>query len=416
MVVRAALAVGGPGLAVGRARLLLERLRALLELAGRERGRAPARRGIAEHALARLERVERLLEPPPVAGGGEAARRLRARRGERGRVRVRRRAAGPAAPAASRRASAASSGRRARSRAARRRRPRRRRSPAAPARRRPRLERALVGVAREPLGGALVEHLEARVEPGGERPRAQDARAEAVDRADPARVDLARVLLLAERQEAPADALPQLAGGLLGEREREDRADRHAVAQHRLDAALGHHRRLARAGVGGEQRGARAVVDRRALLGGEGDGHAPALIRPPGRSSGTRSPSASTSRGTRATCARPQRVARSASARSRTSPSAASSSGSVDDVRRHVAPGHVVAHQAARARVARPQRLVEPADRLEARAARAPRACRARPGARRPPPSRRPAARSRPCSRARSPRRPGRRRRGRRAP
>jgi hypothetical protein len=89
-----------------------------------------------------------------------------------------------------------------------------------------------------------------------------------VDRADPGGVGRARVLGLAELDEAAADALTQLRGRLLGERERQDRADRDAVLEHRGGEALDHHRRLARAGAGGEQRRAPAVRDRGALLRG----------------------------------------------------------------------------------------------------------------------------------------------------
>ena len=274
VVVGAALAVGVERGAIGLARRLPERLGVLLELRGRERGRdrnAP----VGQHALADVERRPALVEPDPGAGGQEIPRRRRARRGQLRRVgrRPGRRHAqhGPRLAArAQRRVDAEHDVLEAR--AVGRGDVDRRR----PALARPLLERALVGLPREPLGGRLVEHVEARIEPRGERARAQDARAEAVDRADPARVDRARVLLLAERDEAPADAVAQLAGRLLGEGQGEDRADRHAVVQHRLDAALGHHRRLAGAGVGGEQRRARAIVDRLALLRGEGDAHPPA--------------------------------------------------------------------------------------------------------------------------------------------
>ena len=270
MVVGAALAVGGPGGAVRGARLLLERLRALLELAGRERGRH-RNAWFAERPVAALQRVERLLELLAVARGGEAAGGLGAGGGELGRIGVGRgrrdREHRPRLPARAQRRvggehELAQPGPEGGGDVDRRR----------PARRGPVFERAVVGVAGEPLRGALVEHLEARVQPRRQRARAQHPGAEAVDRADPARVHLARVLLLAQRQEAPADAVAELARGLLGEREREDRADRHPVLQHRLHAPLGHHRGLARAGVGGEQRGAVAVLDRRALLVGERDG------------------------------------------------------------------------------------------------------------------------------------------------
>ena len=130
VMVGAALAVGGPGRTVGRARRLVEGLQPLLELGVGEHGGDRHAIARAEHALAALQRVERLLELLAAPGGGEAARRLRARGGELGRIRVAAPAAGPAGRAASARASAASSGRRARGRAARpRTRPRRRPPP-----------------------------------------------------------------------------------------------------------------------------------------------------------------------------------------------------------------------------------------------------------------------------------------------
>ena len=68
----------------------------------------------------------------------------------------------------------------------------------------------------------------------------------------------------AQLEEAPPHALAQLARGLLGEREREDRVHRDAVVEHRLHEALDHHRGLAGAGVGGKQQRAVAALDRRA--------------------------------------------------------------------------------------------------------------------------------------------------------
>jgi hypothetical protein len=90
-----------------------------------------------------------------------------------------------------------------------------------------------------------------------------------VDRPDPGGVDGAGVLVLAEVAQPLAGALAQLAGRLLREREREDRADRDAVEEHRLDEPLDHHGGLAGARVRGEQGRARPVLDRGALLGGE---------------------------------------------------------------------------------------------------------------------------------------------------
>ena len=132
VVVGAALAVRGPGRAVGGAGVLLERLRALLELAAARARPAPAphpRRARARRSRARRAPPRAAARCPPWRGSApprRARRRARPGRGPAPR-------AGSAAPAASRRASAASSGRRARRRAAPPRTPRRRRPPARPA-------------------------------------------------------------------------------------------------------------------------------------------------------------------------------------------------------------------------------------------------------------------------------------------
>ncbi len=123
-----------------------------------------------------------------------------------------------------------------------------------------RVERALEGAAREPLGRELVEHLEARVEPRRQRVRTQHPGAEAVDRADLSALRLAREIRAAEGGEAAADALAQLAGRLSVKVKREDRPDRHVVFEHRAGEALDHHGGLVEARVGGEQPGARAVA------------------------------------------------------------------------------------------------------------------------------------------------------------
>ena len=197
VVVRATLAVGGERRAVGLARLLPQRLRALLELRRGERGRHRHALARGEHALARLERGPALLDPAPAAGRREVARRDRARSDERGRVgdglRRRHPQHGPRLAARAQRRVGGEHDL-AQAGSVRRRDLDRRRAALA----RPLLERALVGLPGEPLGGRLVEHVEARVEARRQRPRPQDARAESVDRPDPARVDGARRLLLAE--------------------------------------------------------------------------------------------------------------------------------------------------------------------------------------------------------------------------
>ena len=96
----------------------------------------------------------------------------------------------------------------------------------------PVVERALERALGEPPRGRLVEHGEARVEPGGQRRRAQHARAEAVDRADPRAVDRARLLAVARaamkrartRSRSSAAAFSVNVSARM-------RADRHAVAR-----------------------------------------------------------------------------------------------------------------------------------------------------------------------------------------
>ncbi len=84
------------------------------------------------------------------------------------------------------------------------------------------LERRVEGDVGEPFGVLLVEHRELRVEPGVERVRAQQPRAEGVDRRDPGALGGARRVVGAELAQAHADPLAQLGRRLLGERDRED--------------------------------------------------------------------------------------------------------------------------------------------------------------------------------------------------
>ena len=279
VMVRAGGAVGLPGLAVGRAVVVLERLGAArqprgVERAGQRRagarGRAGQRRagarGRARKPLARLQRLQRGRHARAVAGrrtqgGGGASGGLR----ERGRV-GRRRLGRHEQPRTGRAAAAQ-----------RRVRARHHRLELAPVRGRevergraaigdPGLQRRVERRRGEPPRRRLVEHAEARVQPRSERLAAQHARAEAVDRADPGGVDLARVLRLPELLEAPPDPLAQLGRGLVRERQRQDRADRDAVVADGLGEPLDHHGGLAGPGAGRQQRGAAAVGDRRALL------------------------------------------------------------------------------------------------------------------------------------------------------
>ena len=130
-------------------------------------------------------------------------------------------------------------------------------------------ERAVEGVEGQPLGLDGVENAELRVDPGGERVRAQHPRAEAVDRRDPGRLGLARVPDLIQVDEAGANTLLELGGRLLGERDREDRRHIHAVVAHGAHEALDQHRRLAGARPRAHEDRAVAPLDRRQLLVGE---------------------------------------------------------------------------------------------------------------------------------------------------
>ena len=99
----------------------------------------------------------------------------------------------------------------------------------------------------------VVEHAEARVEPGRERVRPQQAVAEAVDGRDPGAVELAGEVGPPELDEPRADPRPQLAGGLLGVGDHEDRVDVEAALADGAREALHEHGRLAGAGAGGDE-------------------------------------------------------------------------------------------------------------------------------------------------------------------
>ena len=228
---------------------------------------APAAPGLSWQLLELL----RLAEPPgaerPARRGSAPSWRARARRSRRSHPW---RPAPPGRPAAPPRARA----------------PRRRPTPAPGAARaarvalapaaQPRVHRAhhllelLRGVGGEQLeprpallGAQLEEGLERaleRVDAAGAPPRARRARGTPGRCPRPAgacaaggsrsrgswrsrRLRRARVLALAELQEAAADAQLQLGGGLLGERDREDAVHRHVVVHHRAHEALDQHAR-----------------------------------------------------------------------------------------------------------------------------------------------------------------------------
>ena len=266
VVVGAGRAVLRPDLAVGGAVVVLERAGAARQLRGVELGRQRDA-AAARNPLRRLERVERLTyahaardADAAAGGGGRRGQRRAVRRGGLERDRQPRMRVPTAAQ--------------------RRVRLRDHQLELAPVRRgdvdrraavrpHPALERGLEGGERKAPRRALLEDGEARIESGRERLCAQQPCAEPMDRADPRRVDGASVLGLPQLGEAAPDPLAQLGRRLLGEGQREDGGDGHLVAQHRLGEPLHHHRGLAGAGAGSQQRRAGAVADRRPLLGGE---------------------------------------------------------------------------------------------------------------------------------------------------
>ena len=70
------------------------------------------------------------------------------------------------------------------------------------------LERAIERLAAEHRGAGVLELAEARIEPGGERMRAEQPCAEAVDRRDPGSVELAREIGAATLAQRRADPRP----------------------------------------------------------------------------------------------------------------------------------------------------------------------------------------------------------------
>src|SRR5207248_7311875 len=123
-------------------------------------------------------------------------------------------------------------------------------------------ERAIEGVDREAHRLGLVEHAVLRIDARRQRMRAQDARAEAVDRRDPRALGLPRALALAELHETAADPRLHLRRRLLREGDGEDAVDRHAVVADGAHEALHEHARLSAAGARLEEERAVATVDR----------------------------------------------------------------------------------------------------------------------------------------------------------
>ena len=91
------------------------------------------------------------------------------------------------------------------------------------------------------VGQALLENLKAGLNARLQGVDAQEACAEAVERAHAGRLRLARQIPLAERQKAGPHALAQLAGGALGEGDGEDPPGREAVLADGPHEALDEH-------------------------------------------------------------------------------------------------------------------------------------------------------------------------------
>src|SRR5207247_948957 len=102
-------------------------------------------------------------------------------------------------------------------------------------------ERALERLAADHLPLLVVELVEARIDPDGERVRAQEPGAEAVDRGDPRAVELAREVGASARMERGADARAQLARRLARVRDDEDRVDVEADIADRAHEPLDEH-------------------------------------------------------------------------------------------------------------------------------------------------------------------------------
>jgi hypothetical protein len=115
------------------------------------------------------------------------------------------------------------------------------------------LERGAERLAAEYPALAVVEHTEARVDPGRERMRLEQPPAEAVNRRDPSAVELPLEVVSSELVQSPADPPAQLAGGALGVRDHEQRVDVEPALADRLAEALDDHGRLAGAGAGRDE-------------------------------------------------------------------------------------------------------------------------------------------------------------------
>ena len=127
------------------------------------------------------------------------------------------------------------------------------------------LERRAEGLAAQHAPLAVVEHAEARVDPGRERVRLQQPVAEAVDGRDPGGVEVTREVVTVELEQPLADPAAQLAGRALGVRDHEQRVDVEAALADRLAEALDDHGRLAGPGARRDEDDA-LLLDRPELL------------------------------------------------------------------------------------------------------------------------------------------------------
>src|ERR1700722_17414394 len=114
------------------------------------------------------------------------------------------------------------------------------------------------------LGKALFENPEAGLDPGLKRMDAQEARTEGMKCGHIGVLGIAREVTLAEVQKTGPHTLAQLAGGPLGESDREDPPRRDPILAHSPHEALDQDRGLAAAGAGSQQE--RSATPRDCLL------------------------------------------------------------------------------------------------------------------------------------------------------
>ena len=130
------------------------------------------------------------------------------------------------------------------------------------------LERTVEGAVDQTPCLHLVEHGEGWIQPRAERVGPEQAGAEPVDGRDVSALGGAGLGVGTAGAQALADPFTQLGGGLVGERDREDRADIDAVLEHRAGKPFDQYRGLAAARPGVEEQLAPAALDRVELFGG----------------------------------------------------------------------------------------------------------------------------------------------------